>query len=41
MWVPETLRTSCGLLIFVEEAAKAVVSLYPGDLGRHAVGEWA
>jgi hypothetical protein len=35
----ETLRTSCGLLIFVEEAAEAVVSLDLVDLGRRAVGE--
>ena len=40
VWVPETLRTSCGLLIFVEEAAEAVVSFDLGDLGRRAVGEW-
>jgi hypothetical protein len=39
VWVPETLRTSCGLLIFVEEAAEAVVSLDRVDLGRRAVGE--
>ncbi len=30
---------SCDLLIFVEEATKAVVSLDLGDLGRRAVGE--
>ena len=41
VWVPETLRTSCDLLIFVEEAAEAVVSLDLVDLGRRAVGEWA
>ena len=39
LWVPETLRTSCGLLIFVEEAAEAVVSFDLGDLGWRAVGE--
>jgi hypothetical protein len=39
LWVPETLRTSCGLLIFVEEAAESVVSFDLGDLGRGAVGE--
>jgi hypothetical protein len=41
LWVPETPRTSCGLLIFVEEAAEAVVSLDLADLGRRTVGEWA
>ena len=41
LWVPETLRTACGLLIFVEEAAEAVVSFDLGDLGRRAVGEWS
>ena len=40
LWVPETLRTSCDVLIFVEEAADAVVSLDLADLGRRAVGEW-
>ena len=39
LWVPEILRTSCRLLIFVEEAAEAVVSLDLADLGRRAVGE--
>ena len=39
LWVPETLRTSCDLLIFVEEAAEAVVSFDLGDVGRRAVGE--
>jgi hypothetical protein len=38
--VPETLRTSCCLLIFVEEAAEAVVSLDLVDVGRRALGEW-
>jgi hypothetical protein len=38
LWVPETLQTSCDLLIFVEEAADAVVSLDLGDLGRRPVG---
>jgi len=40
LWVPETRRTSCGLLIFVEEAADAVVSVDLADLGRCTVGEW-
>ena len=39
LWVPETLFTSRDLLIFVEEAAEAVVSLGLVDLGRRAVGE--
>jgi hypothetical protein len=34
----ETLRTSCGLLIFVEEAAEAVVSLDLVDLGPRGGG---
>ena len=38
MWVPETLRTSGGLLIFVEDAAEAIVSLDLADLGRRTVG---
>ncbi len=39
LWVPETLRTSGGLLIFVEDAAEAVVSLDLADPGRRTVGE--
>ena len=39
LWVPETLFTSRDLLIFVEEAAQAVVSFDLGDVGRCAVGE--
>ena len=35
---PKTLRTSCDLLIFVEEAADAVVSLDLADVGWRAVG---
>ena len=33
--------TSCDLLIFVEDAAEAVVSLDLVDLGWRAVGEWS
>jgi hypothetical protein len=40
LWVPETLHTSRDLLIFVDEATEAVVSLDLADLGRRAVGEW-
>jgi hypothetical protein len=40
LWVPETPRTSCCLLICVEEAAEAVVSLDLADVGRRGVGEW-
>jgi hypothetical protein len=39
VWVPENLRTSCGLLVFVEETAEAVVSVDLADLGRRAVWE--
>jgi hypothetical protein len=31
---------SCDVLIFVEEAADAVVSVDLADVGRRAVGEW-
>ena len=41
LWVPETLRTSCGLLVFAEEAAEPIVSFDLGALGRLAVGEWS
>jgi hypothetical protein len=39
LWVPETLRMSCDVLIFVQEAADAVVSLDLADVGRRALGE--
>ena len=38
LWVPETLQMLCDLLIFVEEAADAVVSADLTDLGRCSVG---
>ncbi len=41
LWVPENRRTSCDLLIFVDEAAEAVVSLDLVDLGCSATGEWS
>ena len=40
LWVPQTLRTSCGLLIFVDQSADPVASLDVVDLGC-PVGEWA
>jgi hypothetical protein len=40
LWVPEIMHTSCGLLMFVEEAAEPVVSFDLADVGRRAVGEW-
>ena len=40
LYAPETLKTLCDVLIFVEEAADAVVSLDLADLGRRRVGEW-
>jgi hypothetical protein len=40
LWVPETLHMSCDVLIFVEEAAEAVVSSDVVDRGSGAGGEW-
>src|SRR3954452_2916889 len=37
---PKPLHMSCDVLIFVEEAADAVASLYLAQFGRRAVGEW-
>ena len=39
LWVPATLRKSCDLLIFMEDAAEAVASLDLVNLGWRAVGE--
>jgi len=39
VWVPESRRTSCDLLILVDEAAEAVVPLNRVDLGWCAAGE--
>jgi hypothetical protein len=33
LWVPETPLTSCGLLIFMEEAAEPVVAADAGEVG--------
>ena len=41
VWVPESRRTSCDLLILVDESAEAVVSLDLVDLGCCATGEWS
>ena len=43
LWVSEIRRVSCDLLILVDEAAEAVVSLDLVDLGCCATGEssWA
>jgi hypothetical protein len=41
LWVPESRRTSCDLLVLVHEPAKAVVSLDLVRLGRCAAGEWS
>ena len=41
LWVPESRRTSCDLLILVEEPAEAVVSFDLVDLGCCATGEWS
>ncbi len=37
--MPGTLRTSCDLLIFVDQAAESVASLDVVDLGCRAVGK--
>ena len=39
LWVAETLRMSCDVLIFVEETADSVLSLDLGDVGRRALGK--
>jgi hypothetical protein len=39
--VPGSRRTSCGLLILVDEPAGAVASLDLVDLGCCATGEWS
>jgi RNA-directed DNA polymerase len=41
LWVPESRRTSCDLLILVDEPAEAVVSFDLVDLGCWATGEWS
>ena len=41
VWVPESRRTSCDLLILVEEPAEAVVSFDLVDLSCCAAGEWS
>jgi hypothetical protein len=37
---PKPMQMSCDVLIFVEEAADAVVSLDLAYLGQRAEGEW-
>ena len=41
VWVPETLRTSRDLLIFVDQSTDLVASSDVVDLGCCAVGEWS
>ena len=41
LWVPETLHTSCDLLILVDQPAEPVASSDVVDLGCCAVGEWS
>ena len=41
LWVPESRRTSCDLLILADEPAEAVVSFDLVDLGCCATGEWS
>jgi len=40
LWVPEPMHMSRDVLIAVEEAADAVLSLDLADPGRRAMGEW-
>jgi hypothetical protein len=39
LWVPETRRTSCGLLILVEQPTESVASSDVVDLGSGALGQ--
>ena len=41
LWVPETRRTSCDLLILVEQSAESVAPPDVVDLGSGAVGQWS
>ena len=41
VWVPESRRMLCDLLILVDEPAEAVVSFDLVDLGCCATGEWS
>ena len=41
LWVPETRRTSCDLLILVEQSAESVAPSDVVDLGSCAVGQWS
>src|SRR4051794_34936083 len=41
LWVPESRRTSCDLLILVDKPAEAVVSFDLVGLGWCATGEWS
>ncbi len=40
LWVPETLRILCDVLILVDQSAEPVVSFDLADVGRRAMGEW-
>jgi hypothetical protein len=41
VWVPESRRMSCILLILVDEPAEAVASFDLVDLGCCVTGEWS
>jgi hypothetical protein len=41
LWVPETLHTSCNLLILVDQPTEPVASLNVVNLGGGVVGEWS
>jgi hypothetical protein len=41
VWVPESGRTSCDLLILVHQSAEAVAPADVVDLGSRRVGEWS
>jgi hypothetical protein len=40
LWVPETRRTSCDLLVLVKQAAEAVEPLDADDVDPRSCGQW-
>ena len=41
LWVPETLRTSCDLLILVEQSTESVTPSDAFSLARRGLGDWS